>query len=77
MEGQKTKDYKTVQRQQQKESDKVQASEGQTGYPYSRKFRLIPDVASKFLKEWAASEAAPDNHDKNLMSTTGEIYLVF
>ena len=38
--------------------------------------RYMPDVASKFLKEWgkslAASEAVPDNHDKNSVSTTGE-----
>ena len=31
--------------------------------------RLVPDVASKLLEEWGksltASEAVPDNHDKN------------
>ena len=34
-------------------------------------FRLMPDVTSKFLKEWGKSLAA-SNHDKNSVSTTGE-----
>ena len=38
--------------------------------------RCMPDVASKVLEERvksrSASEAVPDNHDKNLVSTTGK-----
>ena len=57
MEGWKIEDYNAVQRQQLKR----------------RKLRMCKSVKAKeWGKSLAASEAVPDNHDKNSISTTGE-----
>ena len=57
MEGWKIEEYNAVQRQQLKR----------------RKLRTCKSVKAKeWGKSLAASEAVPDNHDKNSVSTTGE-----
>ena len=56
MEGWKIEDYNAVQRQLKR-----------------RKLRMFKSVKAKqWGKSLAASEAVPDDHDKNSISTTGE-----